>query len=182
MEKEQNANDNAEMAEILEFPQDLNLEEKSLSPEQEEIASLNERLLRQAAEFDNFRKRSEKQVEEAAKYAISGLVKDFTNVAENFYRIMTNIDRQEIENSKALKIVSDGLDLTTRELNNMFERYGIKRINPAIGEEFDHNLHQAVMHVDSEEHQPNTIIQILQAGYMIKDRLINPAMVGVVKG
>ncbi len=173
MENEQNANDNEVSTQILESAEQ--------NPQQEEIASLNDKLLRAAAEFENFRKRSDKQLEEAAKYAISSIVKDVTNVAENFYRIMDNLDRSELENNKSLKVLVDGVDLTTKELTNMFERYGIKRINPALGEAFDHNLHQAVMHAESQEYPAGSIMQIMQAGYMMKDRLINPAMVGVVK-
>jgi molecular chaperone GrpE len=177
MEKEQNANDNESVTQILESAEN----EPALEPHQEEIAALNDKLLRAAAEFENFRKRSEKQVEEAAKYAISSLVKDFTSVAENFYRIMDNVDRNELESNKSLKILVDGVDLTTKELTNMFERYGIKRINPSLGEAFDHNVHQAVMHAESQAYPAGTVMQILQAGYTMKDRLINPAMVGVVK-
>jgi molecular chaperone GrpE len=173
MENEQNANDNEVSTQILESAEQ--------NPQQEEIASLNDKLLRAAAEFENFRKRSDKQLEEAAKYAISSIVKDVTSVAENFYRIMDNLDRSELENNKSLKVLVDGVDLTTKELTNMFERYGIKRINPALGEVFDHNLHQAVMHAESQEYPAGSIMQIMQAGYMMKDRLINPAMVGVVK-
>jgi molecular chaperone GrpE len=188
MEKEQNANNNTNnndektLDEVISELNNNNITEEAVKVDLEAaIAVLKDQLLRSAAELDNVRKRSEKQVEEASKYAISGFIKDLVSVTENLYRILENINQEEVLENKSLKTVADGLDLTLRELTTVCERSGVKRIKPAIGDEFDHNIHQAVSYVDSAENKAGSVIQVMQAGYMIKDRLINPAIVAVVK-
>jgi molecular chaperone GrpE len=185
MEKEQNANNNNDektLEEVISEANETNLSEETAKIDFEaEITLLKDQLLRSVAEVDNVRKRSEKQVEEASKYAIASFIKDLVSVTENLYRILENINQEELAGNASLKTVTDGLDLTLRELTTVCERNGVKRIKPAIGDEFDHNIHQAVAYVDSAENKAGSVIQVMQAGYMIKDRLINPAIVAVVK-
>lgn len=183
MKKEQNANNNEEILEnnAIELDEDNINKEVIKRDFEEEINVLKDQLLRSVAEVENLRKRSEKQIEEASRYAISGFMKDLVGVTENLYRILENVDQKELSQNILLKTVIDGLDLTLRELTTLFERNAIMRIKPAIGDEFNHNVHQAVSYVSSENNKAGSIIQIMQAGYMIKDRLINPAIVSVVK-
>jgi len=185
MEKDQNANINDEQNQTLENEVQNQQEEISeVNPAKDyeaEISALKDQLLRSAAESDNIRKRYEKQIDDAAKYAVSSFVKDLTNAIENLYRISENIDQNEISSNNSLKIVADGVSMTIREVTGVFERNGVKRINPIVGEEFDHNIHQAVSYIESAEHKAGSIVQVLQSGYLLKDRLLNPAIVAVVK-
>lgn len=143
---------------------------------QAEITALKDRLLRAAAEADNTRKRAVRDVEEASKYATTGFARDMVNVAENLQRALSTIPDAE-RNSPLYQ----GVDMTLKELLNIFERHGIKRIDPH-GQKFDHNFHQAVAQLDAPNEEAGTVVQVLQAGYTIHDRLLRPAMVGVAKG
>ena len=144
-----------------------------------EIAALKDRMLRAAAEADNTRKRAAKDVEETSKYAVTAMAKDLVSVAENLYRALEAIPTERRNESDALQAVASGVDMTLKELLAVFEKHGIRRINP-LGELFDHNFHQAVLQVEAPEQKPGTVAQVLQAGYVIHDRLLRPAMVSVV--
>jgi molecular chaperone GrpE len=146
-----------------------------------EINNLKDQLLRAVAETDNVRKRAKKQEEDAANYAISSFASDLINVMENLCRTTDSITQEEVAAHPMLKTVSEGIEMTKRELINAFERNGIKRIQPLVGDEFNHNLHQAVLYIADEKHTTGTIIQVLQAGYSLRGRLLKPAMVGVAK-
>jgi molecular chaperone GrpE len=187
MEKDQNAIDKNDQAEVV-IDQNLNDEiqfvEESAETERDyenEINVLKDQLLRTIADSENTRKRSEKQAEDAAKYAVSSFAKDLISVMENLCRTTDSISKTDIQSNPALKTLSEGVEMTKRELTNVFERNGIKRIQPIAGDPFDHNLHQAVMHIADNNFKPGTVVQILQAGYLLRDRLLTPAMVGVAK-
>jgi len=145
-----------------------------------ELDIMRDQLLRAVAETENLRKRTEKQIEEAGKFAISSFARDLINVQENLYRATSNVTNNPEDNS-LLKSVVEGVEVTRRELENVFQRHGISRIAPEIGSPFDHNLHQAVAHVPDPNHAEGTISALMQAGYQIKDRLLRPAMVAVAK-
>ncbi len=145
-----------------------------------QIAELNDQLLRSVAETENVRKRMRKEIDDGNKYAITGFARDVITVVENLYRATDSIKEESIEKSKSLKNLRDGVEMTLHELVNVMNRHGIKRISPE-GEMFDHNLHQAMVQIDSDEHAAGTILQVMQAGYTIHDRLLQPAMVGVAK-
>jgi molecular chaperone GrpE len=190
MEKEQNAIDNEEVVkeptEQLEIVNEVN-EEGSLESAdpsidyQKQIVELKDQLIRTVAESENIRKRAEKQAEETAKYALTSFAKDLISVMENLSRTSENITKEEIQTDPLLKTLSEGVEMTKRELINVFERNGIKRIQPIIGDEFDHNIHQAVAQIEDSKAKPGTIVQIMQAGYLLRDRLLTPAIVGVAK-
>jgi len=101
-------------------------------------------------------------------------------VLENVKRAAESLTEEKRGSNELLKTVGDGLDMTVSELTGIFERHGIKRINP-MGEKFDHNLHQAVVQVDHPDAEPGSIVQVVQAGYSHHDRLLRPAMVAVAK-
>lgn len=145
-----------------------------------EVAALKEQVLRAMADADNIRKRARRDVEEAGKYAVTAFARDLVNVAENLQRTIDSIPTEQRAGDAALRSLAEGVELTLKELLSAFEKHGIRRIDP-LGEKFDHNYHQAVVQIDSPDHEAGTIVQVLQAGYTIHDRLLRPAMVGVAK-
>ena len=145
-----------------------------------EIAALKDQLLRAVAETENVRRRMQRDQEETAKYAITGFARDLVNVLENLQRATQSIPPEAREQNPMLKSLAEGVDMTMKELLSAFERNGIVRIDP-IGHKFDHNLHQAVVQIEHSKAEAGTVVQVLQAGYMIHDRLLRPAMVGVAK-
>ncbi|MCF8473828.1 MAG: nucleotide exchange factor GrpE [Emcibacter sp.] len=144
-----------------------------------ENANLKDRLLRAIAETENLRRRSDREKADAANYAITAFARDLLNVSDNLRRALDSIpaDSEIGENAKTL---CEGIELTERELLNMLERHNIKKVDP-MGEKFDHNLHQALFEVPNTGTQDGTIVQVMQVGYTIKDRLLRPAMVGVAR-
>lgn len=157
------------------------------SEEQDEIAQLKEQLadmrekwMRAVAEAENTRKRAQKDKEETSRYAISGFARDMAAVLENLIRASSNIPESARQENELLKTLGEGVDLTRNELLNIFEKYGIKRIHP-LGEKFDHNFHQAMVQVENNEVEPGTVVEVVQAGYSLQDRLLMPAMVAVSK-
>jgi molecular chaperone GrpE len=146
-----------------------------------EVAALKDQLLRALAENENVKRRMEKQIEENAKFAVTSFAKDLISVMENLHRATDSVPDELISNNILLKNIKDGVDMTKRELFAVFERNGIKRISPNIGDPFDHNTHQAVAHVPAENVPAGHIAQVLQAGYTIHERLLRPAMVAVCK-
>lgn len=145
-----------------------------------ELAKMRDQWVRAAAETENVRKRAERDVTEASKYAITAFARDMVNVLENLKRASESIPQENRGGNDLLKTLGEGVDLTLQELLNIFERFGIKRIDPA-GQKFDHNLHQAVVQVERPDVPAGTVIQVVQAGYTIGDRLLRPAMVAVSK-
>ena len=147
----------------------------------EENEKLKEQLLRLAADSDNFRKRSAKQVEDAGKFAVNNFARDLIEVLENLYLASDNIPSQETENNELLKSISLGVEITKNTLINVFDKHGIQRISPNTGEEFNPNTMEAVANVEEEGCAENTIVNVMRAGYLLHDRLIKPAMVVVAK-
>lgn len=148
---------------------------------EEQLAMLKDQLLRAVAETENVRRRAERQVDDAAKYAVTNFARDLISVLENLYRAGETISPEALDDNPLLKNISEGVEMTKKELLTVFERHGIKRIDPTIGEMFDHNLHQAVAQVPGTGNAAGSIVHVMQAGYIIKDRLLRPAMVAVAK-
>ncbi len=147
---------------------------------EQQLAQMKEQWVRAVAETENVRKRAERDQQETAKYAASSLARDMVNALENVKRAAESLTPDKREANELLKTVGDGLDMTVQELVGIFERHGIRRIDP-LGEKFDHNLHQAVVQVEQPGTEPGTVIQVVQAGYAMHDRLLKPAMVAVTK-
>jgi len=131
------------------------------------------------AETQNVRRRLEKDVQDARNYAATNFARDILSVADNLARALDHVPDELREHDKAKNFIS-GIEATQRELEKVFAGNGITRI-AAKGMPLDPNQHQAMMEVPSDEVEPGTIVQEMQAGYMIKDRLLRPAMVGVAK-
>jgi molecular chaperone GrpE len=146
---------------------------------QSEIATLKDRLLRASAETENVRRRADKDKADAGKYAVTGFARDMLNVSDNLRRAL---DAQPEEIADDMKSFVEGVAMTESELLNTMERYGIKKVEPEVGEKFDHKFHQAMFEIPTEDHAPGCVMQVVAPGYVIKDRLLRPAMVGVAKG
>ncbi|NDF11975.1 MAG: nucleotide exchange factor GrpE [Proteobacteria bacterium] len=149
---------------------------EEVNPLVQEVATLKDQVLRALAEAENTRRRAQKEVEDARKYAVSSFAGDLINVLENLYRAEESLPA-DVQDT-ALKNFIEGVKLTKNELTKVFDQHGLKRIFPQ-GETFDHNLHQAVVQIPSADVAPGTVVQVMQAGYVLKDRLLRPAMVGV---
>lgn len=148
---------------------------------EEEIATCKDQLVRIVAESENIRKRAQKQIEDASKFAISGFSKDLIEVIENLFLALENIDKEQVNNDENFANLYKGVEMTKNTLVSVFEKHGIKRVNPEVKEFFDHNLHQAVAHIPQEGYEDNMIVSVMRAGYILHDRLIKPAMVVVAK-
>ncbi|WP_236643721.1 nucleotide exchange factor GrpE [Flavisphingopyxis soli] len=136
-------------------------------------------LLYARAETENVRRRHERELAEAHSYAATKFARDMLSVADNLARGLAAIPA-DLKSDDKLKGVIAGIEATGREIETVFERHGIKRID-TIGEPLDPNRHQAMVEIPDAEATPGTIVQEMQSGYMIKDRLLRPALVGVAK-
>jgi molecular chaperone GrpE len=147
----------------------------------EEAAELKERLLRALADMENLRRRTQREVEDARKFAVTGFARDLLEVADNLSRALASVPPEAREQSEFMKNLVLGVEMTGRSLQGAFEKHQVRRIEPQKGEKFDHNLHQAMFEVPTAEQAPGTIAQVVQGGYVIADRLLRPALVGVAK-
>lgn len=145
----------------------------------EEVKNLEDKFLRAAAEMQNLRNRTEKEITEARKYGITSFARDLISVMEHMQLAMASIPQDKIEQDELFKNLHTGVKLTADELQTVFKKHGIQRIEPE-GQKFDHNFHQAMVEIPSEA-EPGTVVQVMQAGYTIFDRLIRPALVAVAK-
>ena len=148
---------------------------------EEELASIKYQLLRMAAESENIRKRAQKQIEDAGKFAVNKFAQDLIEIIENLFLVTNNISAEQIENNEIISNLYQGVDMTKNTLLSLFEKYGIKRVYPEVKEPFDHNLHEAVANVKEADFEDNTIVTVMRAGYTLHERLIKPAMVVVAK-
>jgi len=139
-----------------------------------EIADLKDRLLRAAAETENTRRRLERDKADTAAYAMTGFARDLLAVADNLRRALEALPTAGLDGIQA------GIEATERELIAIFGRHGISRIE-AAGQKLDPNRHQAMLEIPTAEHEPGTVVAELQGGWVIKDRLLRPAMVSVAK-
>lgn len=146
-----------------------------------QIAELTDRLLRAHADMDNQRKMAEREREDLAKYAISKFAKDIVQVGDNFQRAISAVPGDAVDKDPALKSFLDGVSMLDREFHNILERHGIVRLEPT-GEAFNPHLHQAMMEQEDTSVPQGTVVQVIQSGYQIADRVLRPAMVVVSKG
>ena len=145
-----------------------------------ELGEYKDRLLRALAETENVRRRAQREREDASKYAIAGFAKDLLSAADNLRRALESLPESEAKDKRTRSLLA-GVAATERELLGVFERHGIKRIDPK-GEVFDHNFHQAIFEAERPDHPAGSVVEVLQPGYVLHDRLLRPAMVGVAKG
>lgn len=152
--------------------------EVKLNPNfEQQLLDTKDQLLRAIAETENVRKRAERERLEIAQYGITNFARDLLTVADNLGRAIESMEKNEGNDIQAM---IEGVKITEKDLYKVFEKHKIKKIEP-LGEAFDHNFHQAMFEVESEEQPAGTVVQVLQAGYVLGDRLLRPAMVGVAK-
>jgi molecular chaperone GrpE len=167
-----------EQLETPEQPEQPKQPETSDSLEQEiqrlsdELEQLREMYLRKLAEFDNYRKRTDREREELQRTAAEGTIRELLPIVDNFERALQHAGNGDPEAFR------QGVEMIARQLLDMLEREGLEAIDPD-GESFDPELHEAVHRVEDSEHQPGTVVQVLNKGYALSGRLIRPAMVGV---
>ncbi len=147
---------------------------------EQQIAELKDRLLRALAEIENVRRRADKEREDTAKYAVSNFAREIVSVADNL-RLTLQSAPKSAEAEGPLKTLLEGVEMTQRDLHATLEKFGIKVVDP-IGQKFDANLHQALFEVPDTGKDAGTVVQVVQQGYQIGDRLLRPAMVGIAKG
>jgi molecular chaperone GrpE len=146
-----------------------------------EVARLNDRLLRALAEGENMRRRAERDRDEAIKYAVSEFAREVLAVADNLRRALDAIGEEQRKTDEALNALAVGVEMTERALLAVFERFGIKRVD-ALGQPFDHNFHEALFEIEDKEKPAGTVVQVVESGYTIHNRLLRPAKVGIAKG
>ena len=147
-----------------------------------EKSDLTDRLLRTAADMDNLRRRTERDIADARKYALSKFAGDLLAVGDNLHRALEAVPPEaRAAGESGITALIDGVEMTKRELDRVLERHGIKAI-AAQGERFDPNRHQAVFEVPDASVPAGTVVQVMQGGYTIGDRVLRAAMVGVSKG
>ena len=150
-----------------------------LSELEKELEEVRQHVLYAQAETQNVRRRLEQEKVNAAQYAATGFARDMLSVKDNLERALAAI-ADELRDDERLKSVVAGIEVTAREIDSVFERHGIKRIE-ALGRPLDPHLHHAMIEVPDEGAEPGTIVQEMQTGYTIKDRLLRPALVGVAR-
>ena len=182
-EKKDNKNSSMKSLSGIGNKDDEKNEEKKLKAKIEELEEENkktkETLMRTLAELDNTRKRAIEENEKTAKYAISKFAEDLIPVMEDFYLAFDNVKKDDLCDDKIAKNFFDGIVLTQNELKKVFERNGLLRIFP-LNENFNPDLHNAIMQVEYDGEE-GKVVQVMQAGYTIKNRLLRPALVGVSK-
>jgi len=145
------------------------------------VQDLNDKLLRALAETENMRRRAQRDKEDATKYAIANFAREMLSVGDNLRRAMDSVDAEIRGKDAAVEQIMVGLEMTEREIQNIFERFGIKTIQ-ALGEKFDHNLHEAMFEIEDPSKPAGTVVQEVETGFVLNDRLLRPAKVGVSKG
>src|SRR3954453_4261864 len=147
-----------------------------------EAAELKDRLLRTLAEMENLRRRTEREVADARAYGVTSFARDILAVADNMERALKALDDELRDKAEAgVKALLDGVELTERELIKVMEKHGVKKLEPH-GQKFDPNLHQAMLEIPDASVPAGTVVQIMQPGYTIGERVLRPALVGVSKG
>lgn len=159
---------------------DAPVEDNLVEEQAAEITDLKDKILRAMAEVENMRRRASREKEDAHNYAVTKFARDMLAVSDNLRRAIDSIPAQARE-QEDVKHVLAGIELTESELLNTFEKHKIKKIE-AEGQKFDPNQHQAMFEVENPAVEPGTVLQVVQTGYAIADRLLRPAMVGIAKG
>jgi len=147
-----------------------------------EAAEYKDRWLRALAEMENLRRRTEREVTDARTYGVTQFARDVVTVADHMERALQALDDElRAEADARVKGLLDGVELTERELLKVLEKHGVRKLEPQ-GQKFDPHRHQAMFEVPDESVPTGTVVQVVQAGYTIGDRVLRPALVGVAKG
>lgn len=159
--------------EQTEVNEELSEEQQKINALEQQVADLNSKLLRVHADYDNFRRRTKDEKEAAAKYRAQSLVEELLPVLDNFERALAVEPANE-----ETKTLLQGMEMVYRQFQDGLQKEGLEVIE-SVGQTFDPHLHQAVMQVQEEGHEPNTVVEEFQKGYKLKDRVIRPSMVKV---
>ncbi len=154
--------------------------EQTVENQNKEIKELKDQLLRSLAESENLRKRTIKEIADAKKYSHIYFIRDLVSSVDNLQRALEAVPDDKSQLSEPIKNLVIGLEIVEKEILNTFEKHSLKQINP-LGEKFDYNLHQAMFEVPTNEKEPGYVIEVSQKGYILHDRLVRPAMVGISK-
>ena len=154
-------------------------EHDRLTELERELEEVRQHVLYAQAETQNVRRRLEQEKQSASAYAATGFARDMLSVKDNLDRALASFP-EDLRSDERLKALITGIEATGRELDTVFQRHGITRIE-SMGQPLDPNRHQAMVEIPSPDAEPGAIVQEMQAGYMIKDRLLRPALVGVAK-
>ena len=149
-----------------------------LDAKESELAAMKDQALRALAEAENTRRRGERELADMSKYAVTGFARDLVGVIENLQRAVDSIPPELKTEQPAVANLAVGVEMILSELLGIFNRQGIKRIDP-MGQKFDHNLHEALFEAPGTGQPGGTVIQVIETGYTINDRLLRPARVGV---
>lgn len=168
-------------ADTQEQPQAQPTPAELLAAKAAEAAALKDQLLRALAETENVRRRADREREDTAKYAITNFAREVVTATDNLRRTIEGAKASHADDKAALASLLSGVELTEREFLGTLEKHNIRRIAP-LGERFDPNFHQAMFELPDTGKEPGTVVQVVQAGYRIHDRLLRPALVGVAKG
>jgi molecular chaperone GrpE len=155
--------------------------EAPAAPPEADPAELKDRLLRVMADQENFRRRIERERDEAIRFAATQLVKDLLQTADNLARALQSVPSELPVENQALQNLLTGVAASERALQDTFTRHGIRQIQPALGEPFDPNQHHAMFEVELDDHEPGTIAEIVLPGYAYHERLLRPAFVAIAK-
>ena len=157
---------------------------EELLTKNEELESKNDelkdQLMRTLAESENLRKRTIKDVDQAKKYSHISFVRDLVSSVDNFKRALDSLPEDKADLPEPIKNLIIGLEIVEKEINSTFEKHNLKQISP-LGEKFDYNFHQAMFEVPTNDTDPGIVIEVSQIGYLLYDRLVRPAMVGISK-
>ena len=154
--------------------------EQTVENQNEQIKELKDQLLRSLADNENLRKRTIKEIADAKKYSHIYFIRDLVSSVDNLQRALEAVPDDKSQLSELIKNLVIGLEIVEKEILNTFEKHSLKQINP-LGEKFDYNLHQAMFEVPTNEKEPGYVVEVSQKGYLLHDRLVRPAMVGISK-
>lgn len=146
-----------------------------------ELAQIRDQHLRALADMENLRRRAQREVEDAGKYAVTKFARDVLAVSDNLERAAQAVPPEKRGGDPLVDQLAQGVDMTLSSFRQTLETHGIRRVDP-LGERFDSKLHQAMMEVEDRTKPAGTVVQVLQTGYVIADRLLRPAMVAVSRG
>ena len=176
IENEEEINENQENTDTEETSEDENTEEDNL---EKEIETLKEEKIRLLAEMENLRKRFEREKVETIKFGSINLARDILSPGDNLERALDALPEDE-NHPQSIKNLIDGLKMVLKEFKSNLEKHGVKKIE-TLNQKFDHNFHQAMMEVENDDVEEGTVVQEVQSGYTMHDRLLRAAMVGVSK-
>ena len=144
------------------------------------VEDLKDQLMRTLADSENLRKRTLKEIDNAKKYSHISFVRDLVSLFDNLQRALDSVPDDKSKLSEPVKNLILGLEIVDKEVINTFEKHNLKQIEP-LGEKFDYNFHQAMFEVPTNDEEPGTVVEVSQKGYLLYDRLVRPAMVGISK-